>query len=103
MISEPATIETPCKTCRTPHDTEYCPNCGEKRISSHDYSIAHFAEHAVEVFTHFDLKFFRSLKSIVIHPGVLTVYSLEGRRKPHVGPVQLFVIVNIVFFLVATV
>jgi Protein of unknown function (DUF3667) len=96
-------VESACKTCGTTHTTAYCSHCGEKRISTHDYSLAHFAEHAFEVFTHFDFKFFRSLKTVVLHPGRLTKEYLEGRRKPYVGPVQLFVLVNVVFFLVSSI
>ena len=30
------------------YDGRYCRACGEQRVSAHDYSILHFAEHAVE-------------------------------------------------------
>ena len=87
----------PCLTCGTGHSGEFCPKCGEKRIDKHDYSLLHFVEHAFESFTHFDFKAFRSLRLLVLRPGVLTREFLDGRRKPYIGPVQLFVIVSIVF------
>jgi hypothetical protein len=34
-----------------------------------------------------------------LRPGALTRSYLEGRRKPYVGPIQLFVILNVVFLL----
>jgi hypothetical protein len=66
---------------------------------AHDYSITHFAEHVLESLTHFDFKSLRALKTLVAHPGRLTRDYLDGRRRAYIGPIQLFVIVNIVFAL----
>lgn len=89
----------PCLTCGTAHSGEFCPKCGEKRIDKHDYSLLHFVEHAFESFTHFDFKAFRCLRMLVLRPGRLTREFLDGRRKPYIGPVPLFVIVNVIFAL----
>ena len=86
-----------CVSCGTPQAGTFCEQCGEKRITSHDYSITHFAENAFETFTHFDIRSLRALKVLVLKPGELTRAYLDGRRRPYVGPVQLFVILNIVF------
>src|ERR1051325_6456347 len=76
---------------------KYCASCGEKRVSSHDYSIAHFAEHILETLTHFDIRSLRAVWLLVAKPGLLTREYLNGRRKTYVGPIQLFVILNFVF------
>lgn len=89
----------PCLTCGTAHTGKFCPACGEQRLSSHDYALGHFVEHALETFTHFDAKSLLSLKVLVLQPGKLTRDFLDGRRKPYVGPVQLFLIVSVVFAL----
>ena len=86
-----------CVSCGTPLAGRFCPACGEKRITTHDYSIVHFFEHAVETFTHFDIKSLRALKVLALNPGKLTRAYLDGLRRPYVGPIQLFVILNIVF------
>ena len=70
-----------------------------KRVGSHDYSIAHYAEHVLENFTHFDFRSFRALTMLVSRPGELTRSYLDGRRRGVIGPVQLFVIINVVFAL----
>jgi hypothetical protein len=88
-----------CVSCGAPQADNYCANCGEKRVTTHDYSIAHFAEHVVETLTHFDIKSFRALRVLALQPGELTRDYLDGRRKPHIGPIQLFVILNVVFAL----
>ena len=86
-----------CVSCGAPQAETFCERCGEKRITTHDYSITHFAENALETFTHFDIKSLRALKVLVLKPGELTRAYLDGRRRPYVGPIQLFVILNIVF------
>lgn len=91
-----------CKTCATVYSSKYCPACGEKRVSLHDYSLTHFVENVFEVFTHFDIKVFRTLRALIFTPGTLTVEYLEGRRKPTLSPVRLFVIVNVAFFILSS-
>jgi len=88
-----------CVSCGAPRAHNYCAKCGEKLVSTHDYSIAHFSAHIVEALTHFDVKSLRALKVLALRPGELTRAYLEGRRKPHIGPIQLFVILNVVFAL----
>ena len=89
-----------CLSCGAPHSEAFCPECGEKRITTHDYSIVHFVEHALETFTHFDYRSLRALKILVLEPGELTRAYLNGKRKAFVGPLQMFVILNVVFALV---
>jgi uncharacterized protein DUF3667 len=95
----PQVVEAVCPSCGAPQPAKFCERCGEKRITTHDYAIAHFVEHALEAFTHFDIKSVRTLKVLALKPGELTRAYLDGRRKPFVGPIQLFVIVNVVFAL----
>jgi hypothetical protein len=76
----------------------YCAACGEKRIDADDYSVVGFATHVFESLTNFDLKSLRAFKALVFAPGSLTCEYLAGRRRRYIGPVQLFAIVNIVFF-----
>ena len=96
-MSEPAAV--PCPTCGTPIDRRFCGACGEQRVTAHDYSIVHFAEHILESLTHFDFKSLRALKTLMVRPGQLTRDYLDGRRRGYIGPIQLFVIVNVAFAL----
>ena len=88
---------TSCPSCGAPQPERFCARCGEKRITTHDYSIVHFAEHALEMLTHFDFRSIRALKRLVTEPGELTRSYLSGRRRAVLGPIQLFVILNLVF------
>ncbi len=53
---------------------------------------------AFEAFTSIDGRLFRSFRRLLTDPGSLTVFFLEGRRKPYLGPVALFLVANVVFF-----
>jgi hypothetical protein len=86
-----------CLSCGKPQELKFCQHCGEKRINEHDYSILHYGETLLETFTHFDFRSLRALKIIFRRPGGLTRAYLTGQRKALIGPIQLFVIVNVVF------
>lgn len=88
-----------CLSCGVPQPGRFCAACGEKRISSTDFSIEYFFEDAFEHLTHFDLKPLRAVTLLVKEPGRLTRDYLDGRRRGRPGPIQLFVIVNVVFAL----
>ena len=89
----------PCPTCGRPVDGNFCPHCGEKRVQPADRTVRRFLEHLLEAFTHADGKIFLSLRYLLTRPGQLTADYLRGRRKPAIAPLQLFLIANLIFFL----
>lgn len=101
--AEPAAPAATCATCGTSLVGTYCHACGEKVLHRHDYALAHFLEHAFDTFTHFDLRVLRDLWQQLRHPGLLAVEWLQGRRVRHAPPVQLFLVTNLLFYLVASV
>ena len=62
--------------------------------------MGHFLEHALHDLTHFDSKIFRSLVPLVFKPGFLTAEYIAGRQKSYIKPITMFVLVNLIFFLV---
>lgn len=48
--------------------------------------------------TSIDGRLIRSLRALVSRPGLLTAAYLQGKRKPYIGPVSLFLIANVLFF-----
>lgn len=92
-----------CVHCGSALATPYCAACGEQRASDRHYTLVHFAEEAFETFTHADGRLWRSLTTLVAHPGVLTVAYMQGRRKAYIAPLQLFLILNVVLFIAAAI
>ena len=91
-----------CPECETPLVGKYCHACGEKLPDSHDLSIKHFIEHGVHELTHFDSKIFRTLKTLIFNPGVLTADYLAGRRNRYVPPLRLFLVIFAISFFLYT-
>lgn len=88
-----------CVSCAAPLNGPFCSACGERRFDHHALSIKHFVEHAFEAFTHLDGAIFRTLRALVLQPGRLTADWAAGRRKPYMPPVQLFLVLNVLFFI----
>lgn len=89
----------PCPTCGTAIQERYCAQCGEMRASLRPHTLRDFLEHAFEAFTHADGRMLATLKTLVTVPGQLHVDYFAGKRKPYLGPLQLFLVLNLVFFL----
>lgn len=87
-----------CPTCKTGVTTPFCPTCGERPLDKHELTLRGLFNHMFEAFTNIDSRLVRSFRHLVSRPGALTVAYLEGRRKPYIGPVSLFLITNVLFF-----
>jgi hypothetical protein len=88
-----------CVTCGTPLAGHYCHECGEKRADERDLTLAGFTRYALDAATNVDGRLYLSLRRLVGRPGVLTREFVAGRRQPYLGPLQLFLLANLVFFL----
>ncbi len=64
--------------------------------------IGHLLAELLESFTHLDGRFVRSMRTLVVRPGELTAAFLRGARKEYLAPIQLFLIANVVYFVLQT-
>ncbi|MES2826551.1 MAG: DUF3667 domain-containing protein [Bacteroidota bacterium] len=90
-----------CASCENTISENFCSVCGEKRLLKHDFALKEYIEESIEGISHFDNKFFRTSKLLFIRPGLLTHYFSTGRRVKYLKPFQLFLICNLLFFLLA--
>lgn len=86
-----------CPSCNERATTPFCPLCGEQPLSARHLTVRHLAFQAAEQFSSIDSKLFRSLRWLLVRPGVLTIAYVQGRRQGFVGPLQLFLIANVLF------
>jgi len=87
-----------CPSCATVVATAYCPTCGERRLGPRDLRLRTLLHQAFHELTSVDGRLVRSLREVTLHPGALTLAYLQGRRRPFLGPLQLFFLANVVFF-----
>ena len=87
-----------CPTCARPCRARYCADCGERALHAHDLTVFGLAEQAVEAVAHVDGRVFQTFRSLMMHPGLLTESYVRGQRKPFLGPLQVFLIANLIFF-----
>lgn len=88
-----------CLNCGEKLFGEYCFKCGEKKLKREDQTVKKFFEQGIEVIVHYDSKVLKSIYLLVTKPGFLAVEYLRGRRVPYSKPSQLFIILNVIYFL----
>src|SRR4051812_10319837 len=87
-----------CVGCGAVVTGRYCADCGE-HTQPHDYSMKHFVGEVLETTAHVDGRVFTSFRSLLTRPGQLAKDFLAGKRKTRMGPVQMFVVCNVLYFL----
>lgn len=98
MSHIPQRKEKNCLNCGTIVQGPYCHNCGQENIVPHE-SFWHMAKHFFYDITHFDSKFFDTLKDLLLRPGFLSKEYVSGRRARYLNPIKMYVFTSAVFFL----
>ncbi len=91
-----------CPSCGAQLLGPYCKECGEKATAAGDLRLSTLVKDALHFQTHLDNRIAVTLQQLLRRPGSLTRDWIEGRRRSHAKPIQLFVVVNLLFFLVAS-
>jgi hypothetical protein len=89
-----------CSSCATPLTGRFCSECGERRIGRNDQTVRHFVRESVADVTTLDGKLLRTLRALLLEPGELTREFMAGRRVLYMRPLQLFLLANLVYFVV---
>lgn len=89
-----------CPSCKSRAKTAFCAGCGEAKPLDHPVTFLGLLKQLVNGITSLDGRFLRSVKYLVTRPGVLTTAYMQGRQVPYLGPVQLFLAANVLFFAV---
>lgn len=95
-----ATAKWTCPGCGTVRRTAFCQNCGEEPLRPRDLKVDDLAARLFAALSNVDGKLLRSFRALLATPGALTLHYVDGRRRPYLGPLQLFLIANALFFAV---
>ncbi len=88
-----------CLNCNAAIYGRYCHVCGQENIEPKE-KFWHIANHFIEDVTHFDGKFFSTLKYLLFRPGFLSKEYLRGRRVSYLHPIRMYVFTSAVFFFI---
>lgn len=91
--------ESNCLNCGTTVIGRYCHNCGQENVEVKE-SAWHFIVHFFNDITHFDGKFFTTLKILLFKPGFLSREYMNGRREKYLNPIRMYLFTSFLFFLV---
>jgi len=88
-----------CTNCGTALSGPYCSQCGQRHHDHPVHSLRHFIQEATEDLTHADSRLWKTMRALLLRPGLLTEEFLAGRRARYLPPVRLYLVVSVVFFL----
>lgn len=88
-----------CLNCNAATYGRFCHVCGQENIETKE-SFWHLAGHFVADIFHYDGKFFRTIRYLLLRPGFLTREYINGRRTTYLHPIRLYVFTSAVFFLI---
>ena len=99
MSHIPQRKEKDCLNCGTVVQDKYCHVCGQENVVPHE-TFWHMLQHFLYDITHFDSKFFDSMKYLLLKPGFLPKEYMKGRRAGYLNPVKKYVFTSAVFFII---
>ncbi len=99
MSHRPERKEKDCLNCGTIVQGRYCQVCGQENLEPKE-TFWGMCMHFLEDITHFDGKFFTTLKVLITRPGFLSAEYMRGRRASYLNPVRMYVFTSFLFFLV---
>ncbi len=91
--------EKVCLNCNARVFGPYCHVCGQANTEPKE-TVWGLLTHFVNDITHFEGKFFTTLKYILFKPGYLTKEYERGRRNSYMNPVRMYVFTSAFFFII---
>jgi Protein of unknown function (DUF3667) len=91
--------EKNCLNCQTEVVGRYCHKCGQENLEPKE-TVWHLVQHFFNDITHFDGKFFETVKFLLRRPGFLSVEYMRGRRMAYLNPIRMYVFTSAIFFII---
>lgn len=99
MSHRPQRTEKDCLNCGAQVMGHYCQECGQENVVPKE-SFWAMILHFVYDITHFDGKFFATLKILLRRPGFLSLEYMKGRRQSYLNPIRMYIFTSAFFFLI---
>ena len=89
-----------CLNCGARLTGQYCGECGQ-RSTSRLISIWELVRDAFGDLFELDSRLWRTIRPLLFKPGLLTRDYLEGRRARYMPPFRMYLVLSLIFFVVA--
>lgn len=99
MSHSPERKEKDCLNCGAIVHGRYCHVCGQEN----KVPLENFWDLVIHFFydiTHFDSKFFDTMKYLLLKPGFLPKEYMSGRRVSYLNPIRMYIFTSAFFFLI---
>lgn len=91
--------EKVCLNCNTDLHGRFCHVCGQQNTEPKE-TVWGLVTHFFNDITHFDGKFFSSLKYLITKPGFLSAEYVKGRRASYLNPIRMYIFTSAIFFII---
>lgn len=98
MSRHPLRHDKTCLNCGAIVQERFCTRCGQENVEPTE-TVGSLVNHFFEDLTHFDGKFFVTVKDLLLRPGFLTREYVAGRRMRYLNPIRMYVFISALFFL----
>ena len=89
-----------CASCGHPLEGRFCSNCGQQVLDADKLTLHYFLTHTVvEELFDVDSKIWRTLRLLLLRPGVLALEYAAGRRRPYINPLRVLIVAVVVYVL----
>lgn len=99
QTTEHLPVVTHCLNCGTEIVGNFCHVCGQQ-ASEVKVHIIPLLRELIGDWLGFDSVFWRTLKALVLRPGMLTDAFNKGQRVRYLAPTRLYLLISIVFFFI---
>jgi hypothetical protein len=91
-----------CYNCGVPLAGPFCSACGQKAAPLNPtlHDLAHDVTHEM---LHVDGRIFRSVRTLLAAPGVLTREHFAGRKARWISPIRLYLVFSVIYFGLASI
>lgn len=91
--------EKVCLNCNAELHGRFCHLCGQENREPKE-SVWGLITHFFNDITHFDGKFFSTLKYLATKPGFLSAEYIKGRRADYLNPIRMYIFTSALFFII---
>ena len=88
-----------CLNCHAVVHGRFCSVCGQENLEPAE-SAWHLVTHFFNDITHFDGKFFTTIRPLITRPGFLSLEYKRGRRASYLNPIRMYLFTSAIFFFI---